>query len=171
MDFPEIINRRYSARAYRPDDVEPEKLNVVLEAARLAPTAANRQPFRLIVIHTQGRKEELARIYPATWFTLAPILICICVTPDKAWLRRDLKNYADVDAAIVMDHLILAATDQGLGTCWVAAFDPVAAREILKLPVGVEPIAFTPLGYASDSAGTRLRRPLNELVCYEKWSE
>ena len=171
MDFSDIINKRYSARAYRSDAVEPEKLNAVLEAARLAPTAANRQPFKLIVIHTQGRKEELSRIYPAAWFTQAPLLICICVTPDKAWLRRDRKNYADVDSAIVMDHLILAATDRGLGTCWVAAFDPVAAREILKLPSGVEPIAFTPLGYAANYAGTKLRRPLTELVYYEKWSE
>ena len=171
MDFSDIINKRYSARAYRSDAVEPEKLNAVLEAARLAPTAANRQPFKLIVIHTQGRKEELSRIYLAAWFTQAPLLICICVTPDKAWLRRDRKNYADVDSAIVMDHLILAATDRGLGTCWVAAFDPVAAREILKLPSGVEPIDFTPLGYAADYAGTKLRRPLTELVYYEKWSE
>jgi len=116
MDFSETINKRYSARAYRPDAIEPEKLNAVLEAARLAPTACNRQPFKLIVIHTLGREEELSRIYPVTWFTQAPLLICICATPDKAWLRRDLKNYADVDAAIVMDHLILAATDQGLGT-------------------------------------------------------
>ncbi len=170
MDFLEIINKRYSARAYRPDTVDPEKLNVVLDAARSAPTAANRQPFKLIVIHTKGREEELSRIYPAAWFTKAPILICICTTPDNAWLRRDYKNYADVDAAIAMDHLILAATDQGLGTCWVAAFDPVAAREILKLPAGVEPIAFTPLGYAADYAGPKLRQPLSELVCYEKWT-
>ena len=145
-------------------------MNAVLEAARLAPTAANRQPFKLVVIHTKGRKEELNCIYPAAWFTQAPILVCICATPDKAWIRRDRKNYADVDAAIVLDHLTLAATDQGLGTCWVAAFDPVAARDILKLPDGVEPIAFTSLGYATDYAGIKLRRPLTELVCYERWS-
>ena len=169
MDFTEIIKKRYSARAYRPDAVEQDKLDAVLEAARLAPTAASRQPFKIIVIHTKGRQEELSRLYPARWFTQAPLLICVCVTPEKAWLRRDRKNYADVDAAIVMDHLILAATEQGLGTCWVAAFDPAAAREILALPAGVEPIAFTPLGYAGDSAGTKLRRPLAELVCYEKW--
>jgi nitroreductase len=171
MDFSDIVNKRYSARAYRPDAVESKKLKAVLGAARLAPTACNLQPFKLIVIHTKGREEELGRIYPAVWFTQAPLIICICATPDKSWLRRDRKNYADVDATIAMDHLILAATDQGLGTCWVAAFDPVAARDILKLPADVEPIAFTPLGYAADYAGTKLRRPLAELICYEKWSE
>jgi nitroreductase len=170
MDFSETIKKRYSTRAYLLDTIEPEKLNAVLEAVRLAPTAANRQPFKLVVIHTQGRKEELSRVYPAPWFTQAPILICICTTAGNAWLRRDRKNYADVDAAIVMDHLILAATDQGLGTCWVAAFDPVAARDILKLPAGVEPIVFTPLGYAADYGGTKSRLPPTELVCYEKWS-
>jgi nitroreductase len=171
MDFSETINKRYSARVYRPNAVEAEKLNAVLEAARLAPTAANRQPFKIMVVHTRGREEELRRVYPAPWFTQAPILICICTTPAKAWLRRDRKNYADVDAAIAMDHLVLAATEQGLGTCWVAAFDPVAARKVLGLPADVEPVAFTPLGYAADYAGTKLRLPLAELVCYEKWSE
>jgi len=171
MDFSETIKKRYSARAYRTNAVELKKLKAILEAARLAPTACNLQPFKLIVIHTKGREEELGRIYPAAWFTQAPLLICICATPDKAWLRRDRKNYADVDATIAMDHLILASTDQGLGTCWVAAFDPVTARDILKLPAGVEPIAFTPLGYAADYAGPKLRRSLTDLVCYEKWSE
>jgi nitroreductase len=169
MDFSETINKRYSARAYRPNAVEPEKLIAVLEAARLAPTAANRQPFKVVVVHTRGRKEELSRVYPAPWFTQAPIIICMCTTPDKAWLRRDRKNYADVDASIAMDHLILAATEQGLGTCWVAAFDPVAARDVLGLPADVEPIAFTPLGYADDYPGAKFRLPLDELVCYEKW--
>ena len=169
MDFTELINKRYSVRAYRPDAIEPEKLEAVLEAARLAPTAANRQPFKLIVIHTQGREAELKRIYPGAWFTQAPLVICVCAVTDKGWLRRDHKNYADVDAAIVMDHLILSATNKGLGTCWVAAFDPVAAREILRLPPNVEPVAFTPLGYAADYGGPKFRRLLTDLVCYEKW--
>lgn len=167
--FEALVNNRYSVRAYKPDPVEEEKLNFVLEAARMAPTAASRQPFTLIVIHTAGRSAELGAIYPREWFVQAPILICACALPGAAWKRSDGKNYSDVDVAIVMDHLILAATDKGLGTCWVAAFDPAAARRILCLPEGVEPIAFTPLGYANDSPKAKKRKPLSELVKYEKY--
>jgi nitroreductase len=81
----------------------------------------------------------------------------------------DGKVYTDVDAAIAMDHLILAATDQGLGTCWIAAFDPAAAREVLGLPEGVEPIAFTPLGYAADQPRSKQRKPRSDLVRHEGW--
>lgn len=169
MEFSDLVRQRYSVRAYTPDPVEDEKLNQVLEAARLAPTAANRQPFQLLVIHTQGREEELYRVYNKTWFVEPPVVICICGLPDRAWTRRDDKSYVDVDAAIVMDHLILAATDAGLGTCWVGAFDPDAAREVLGLPDGVEPIAFTPLGYPADEPKSKKRRPLDELVRYERW--
>jgi nitroreductase len=169
MDFSDLIGSRYSVRAYRPDPVPDDILTQVLEAARLAPTAANRQPFRLIVIHTTGRREELRRIYHREWFSNAPLVISICTVPGEAWVRRDGVNYAFVDAAIVMDHLVLAATDAGLGTCWVAAFDPAAAREILGLPAGVEPVAFTPLGYPADVPGVKERKPLADLVRYERW--
>lgn len=169
MDFSELINTRYSVRAYTPDAVEEDKLQRLLEAARLAPTAANRQPFQLIVIHTAGREEELKRIYRKDWFVQAPLVIGICGIPAKAWVRRDGKSYMDVDVAIVMDHLILAAADLGLGTCWVGAFDRAAAREILALPDDVEPIAFTPLGYPADQPRPKMRKTLSELVRYERW--
>ena len=169
MDFSELINTRYSVRAYTPDAVEEDKLQRLLEAARLAPTAANRQPFQLIVIHTAGREEELKRIYRKDWFVQAPLVIGICGIPAEAWVRRDGKSYMDVDVAIVMDHLILAAADLGLGTCWVGAFDRAAAREILALPDDVEPIAFTPLGYPADQPRPKKRKTLSELVRYERW--
>ena len=169
MDFSNLSRQRYSVRAYKSDPVDDSKLQQVLEAARLAPTAANRQPFQLIVIHTAGRQAEIKRLYHREWFSQAPLVIGICVLPGPAWVRRDGKNYADVDATIAMDHLILAATDIGLGTCWVAAFDPAAAREILRLPNDVEPVAFTPLGYPADQPKPKERKPLAELVRYEKW--
>lgn len=169
MDFAKLMNTRYSVRAYRPDAVEDEKLQQVLEAARLAPTAANRQPFQLIVIRTAGRQEELKRIYSRDWFVQPPLVIAICGIPAQAWTRSDGKSYVDVDAAIVMDHLILAATELGLGTCWIGAFDPQAAREVLGLPEGVEPIAFTPLGYPADEPRPKKRKALTELVRYERW--
>jgi nitroreductase len=170
MEFRELIEKRYSVRAYKPDLVEDEKLQQVLDAARLAPTAANRQPFQLIVIHTAGREEELKRIYGRDWFVQPPVVICACGVPARGWTRRqDGKNYTDVDVAIVMDHLILAAADQGLGTCWIGAFDPDAARQVLDLPDGVEPIAFTPLGYPADEPGAKKRRALSDLVRHEGW--
>lgn len=169
MEFLQLIRERYSVRAYKPDAVEKEKLEAVLEAARLAPTAANRQPFQLIVLSTEGRAEELQRIYKRGWFVSAPLVICICALPDEGWVRMDGKVYVDVDATIAMDHLILAATDLGLGTCWIAAFDPDAAREVLGLPEGVEPVAFTPLGYPADKPRTKQRKALDDLVRYDRW--
>jgi nitroreductase len=169
VDFFETIGARYSVRGYRPDPVPDELLDRVLEAARKAPTAANRQPFRLVVIRTQGREEELARVYARRWFTQAPLVIAVIAVPGEAWRRVDDKPYDEVDAAIAMDHLILAATALGLGTCWIAAFDPDAAREVLGLPGDVEPIAFTPLGWPDKAAAATDRRPLSELVKHERW--
>ena len=169
MDFLELAKKRYSVRAYKPDPVEDEKLQQVLEAARLAPTACNIQPFRFIVIHTKGKEAELRHIYSASWFVQAPIVICACGIPSESWRRGDGKNYCDIDVTIAMDHLILAATELGLGTCWVGAFNPDAAREILKLPDDIEPIAFTPLGYPDDQPGYKGRKSLDELVRYEHW--
>jgi nitroreductase len=164
MEFLALVKNRFSVRSYKPDDVEEEKLNVILEAASLAPTAVNYQPFQLIVIKTKGHEDKLKRIYPAKWFTEAPLVICLCVIPSKAWNRKDGKNYADVDGSIVMDHIILAATSLGLGTCWVGAFDPDATREILDLPENVEPLVFTPLGYSAEEPRVKQRKKLSEIV-------
>ncbi|MFC1954067.1 nitroreductase family protein [Chloroflexota bacterium] len=169
MQFLKLAKKRYSVRAYKPEPVEDEKLQQMLEAARLAPTATNRQPFQLIVVHTAGREKELSRIYQRTWFVQAPIVICACGIPSQSWIRRDGKNYCDIDVTIAMDHLILTAADLGLGTCWIGAFNPEAAREILKLPNEVEPIAFTTLGYPDDQPKDKKRKPIGDLVRYEHW--
>ncbi|MBN1640167.1 MAG: nitroreductase family protein [Anaerolineae bacterium] len=169
MDLSDLVRTRYSVRAYRPDPVPPEDLERILHDACLAPTAANRQAFQLIVLHTAGREEELKRIYGREWFVAAPVVICACGLPTENWVRSDGKNYNDVDVAIVMDHLILSAADLGLGTCWIGAFDPDAAREVLGLPDGVEPVAFTPLGYPADEPRPKRRKAMSELVRYERW--
>ena len=170
MEYSDLISARYSVRAYRPDPVEDEKLQVVLEAARLAPTAANRQPFRIIVMQTTGREEEISSIYGRPWFVQAPLVIGVCAISSLAWVREsDRFNARMIDTAIVMDHLILAAANLGLGTCWVAAFNPQAARSVMQLPEEVEPVIFTPLGYPADQPGPKKRKPLSELVSYERW--
>ena len=169
MDFLELAKKRYSVRAYKPVPVEDEKLQEVLEAARLAPTACNLQPFQFIVIHTKGKEADLRRLYSDYWLLEAPLVICACGIPSQSWVRSDGKNYLEVDVTIAMDHLILAAADLGLGTCWIGAFNPNAAREILNLPNGVEPIAFTPLGYPDDEPGYKGRKSIDKLVRYEQW--
>jgi nitroreductase len=170
MEFGELIRKRYSVRAYQNRSLPDDVLQRVLEAFVLAPTAANRQPLALVAVHTAGRQEELRRIYGSDWFAAqAPVIVCACGVPAQGWTRRDGKNYTDVDVTIAMDHLILAATAEGLGTCWIGAFDPVAAREVLGLPAGVEPVALTPLGYPADSPQPKRRKKLEQLVHYERW--
>jgi nitroreductase len=169
MGFSKLIQKRYSVRGYKPDPVEDDKLQQVLEAARLAPTAGNRQRFQMIVIHTAGREEELGQIYGRDWFVQPPLVICVCRYPmDPA---RQRKDYTDVDVGIVVDHLTLAAAELGLGTCWIGAFDPAAARQVLGIPDEVEPVIFTPLGYpdAAPGANHQKRKPLSDLVRYERW--
>lgn len=158
MTFLDLVKQRYSVRAYDSRPVEEEKLAVVLEAARLAPTGANRQAFDLVVIHTKDRREEMNRLYKGEWFADAPIVICACAAPDYA-----------LNVGIVMDHLILAATEQGLGTCWIGAFDREAAREILGLPDDVAPVIMTTLGYSRDKPRPKSRKEMDELVRYERW--
>jgi nitroreductase len=169
MEFYDLIRTRYSVRSYKPDDVEGEKLQRILEAAILAPTAANRQSFQLLVIHTRGREKELQTVYPKPWLVQAPLVICACGLPKENWVRMDGKNYNDVDVAIVMDHLILAAANEGLGTCWIGAFDLEKLRVVLQVPSDVEPVALTPLGYPNDRPGEKRRKPVSTLVRYERW--
>jgi nitroreductase len=170
VNFQNLLLQRYSVREYEPRPVDQNLLNQVLTAAQFAPTAANRQPFKLIVIHTQGKKEQIQKIYDREWFSDAPILICACGIPGQGWVRADGKSYLDVDIAIVMDHVSLAAADLGLGTCWVASFDVESAREFLQIPADAEPIVIMSLGYPVGSPREKERKSLDEIVAYESWS-
>ena len=169
MEFLDLIKARYSVRKYKSEPIEEEKINIILEAARLAPTAHNQQPFKLIVVKTEGNEENLKRIYPANFFVEAPIIICACAILEEGWTRDDGKNYTEVDTSIVMDHLILAATNLGLGTCWIGKFDLKAAREVLNIPENVLPLVFTPIGYPDDKPRPKKRKNIDEIVRYEKW--
>ena len=169
MDFSELVAKRYSVRSYLPKMVEEEKLNQILEAARLAPTAANRQPFRIIIIHTVGKEEQLKTIYTRDWFVSAPLVICACAVLNEAWVRKDGKSYVDVDVAIVVDHMTLMAANLGLGTCWIANFNLEAAKRFLGTPDNVIPLIFSPLGYPADSPKPKERKALVDLVRYEHW--
>ena len=167
MDFLELARKRYSVRAYKSDPVEDYKLREILEAARIAPTGSNQQAFQLVVVHTKGREEELRRIYDKDWFVRAPIIICACATIIPGQSYDEGRSYRNV--GIVMDHLILAATYLGLGTCWVGAFNPKAARDILGLPEEAKPIVFATVGYADNGTRPKVRKSIDELVRYEHW--
>jgi nitroreductase len=111
----------------------------------------------------------LRRIYNKDWFVQAPLVICACGVPEERWVGEDGVDYLGVDIAIVMDHLILAATDEGLGTCWIGAFNKDVAREVLHIPEDIQPIVFTPLGYPAETAGPKVRRPQEDFILYEQW--
>jgi nitroreductase len=170
LELNELISKRYSVRAYKTDPVEDGKLQTILEAARLAPTAANLQPFRLLVLHTAGRETELSGLYHRSWFIQAPVVIVACGLPALGWVRGyDGINFTSFDVAIAMDHLTLAAASLGLGTCWIASFDVKVVRQILLLPEDVDPIVLIPLGYPADTSGLKTRKPLSDLVAYDTW--
>lgn len=167
MEFIDVINERYSVRGYLDKEVEKEKLEYVLKAATIAPTGVNAQAFKVYVIDAKKYKDELSEIYAAKWFVEAPYVLCVVAVKNEAWTRPwDMKNIADIDATIVMDHMILAATDVGLGTCWIGAFKKNKAYEFLNLDENEEAVLFTPLGYGNAEPRDTPRKELDEFVVY-----
>jgi nitroreductase len=171
MSFLELAQKRYSVRSYTGQSVADEDLQKILEAGRLAPSAANFQPWHFIVVRDPGVKARLGEAYKKDWFLQAPVVIVVCVSPNHAWTRQDGRNYAFVDAAIAMDHMTLCAADLGLGTCWIAAFDPAKVRNALGLPGYVEPVAMTPVGRPAFPATPKKRKALSAVVHWERWQD
>jgi nitroreductase len=134
--FLELARARRSIRAYAPRPVEEDKLQAVLEAGRLAPSACNLQPWRFVVVRDPEERRRFKAVYDKPWFyEQAPVIVAVCCEAGSAWVRKkDGKNHGEVDCAIAVDHMTLCAQDLGLGTCWICAFDPVAARELLGCP-------------------------------------
>jgi nitroreductase len=132
----------------------------------MAPSAANRQPYKIFVLHTAGREQDLRSIYNSDWFVQPPYVICLCISDQSAWKRQsDGMSFAMADAAIAFDHLVLTATSLGLGTCWISAFNIEATRWLLGLTEDLSPLFFTPLGYpGSQSRPPKRRRLLDDLV-------
>ena len=167
MEFIDVITERYSVRGYLDKEVEKEKLEYVLKAATIAPTGVNNQPFKVYVIVTKKYKDELSEIYGAKWFVEAPYVLCVVAIKNQAWTRPwDQKNIAAIAATIVMAHIILAATDVGLGTCYIAAFKKNKAHEFLNLDETEEAVLFTPLGYGDAEPRDTPRKDLDEFVVY-----
>ena len=167
MSFLELVERRYSVRGYLDKEVEKDKLLQVLEAGRLAPSAVNFQPVHLYVLESKEDREKLYEVYGRDWFKEAPVIIAICGDHTKSWNRKDGKDHCDIEAAIVVDHMTLAATELGLGTCWICAFDARRSHEILALPENMEVVTLLTLGYASVEPPTqRKRKTMEEFVTF-----
>lgn len=148
MNFLDLVKARYSVRSFVSRPVEKDKLDYILECARLAPSAVNYQPWRFMVVESEQKKRELCQCYHNPWLAEAPLCIVVCVDGAEAWTRRaDGKNHADIDASIAAEHICLAAAEQGLGTCWVCNFQPGACKSVLGLSGEVYPVAIIPVGY------------------------
>jgi nitroreductase len=166
MEFLDLARARYSVRSYKDTPVEEEKLQCILEAGRLAPTACNLQAFRIVVIPTANHLSALKKLYRGSFLTQAPVVLGVYADTQQSWTRSDGTSYAAVDAAIVMDHMILQASALGLGTCWIGAFDVQTARELGGLGRDFEPVAFTPVGYTDSQPSQKQRKPLSDIVKY-----
>ncbi len=169
-DFLALAKKRYACRQYKSTPVEPEKLAAILEAGRIAPTGANRQPQRLIVVQSAEGLEKLAR---CTRNFGAPCAVVVCADTDEVWQRKyDAKKITDIDASIVTDHMMLAAAAQGLDTLWICMFKPEAVREEFALPANWTPVNILLIGYGDGEAASpdrhrETRKPLSETVFFE----
>lgn len=172
MEVMEAIRTRRSVRKYAPDPIPDEKLDIVLEAARLAPTACNYQPFKLIIVKDDATRQRLIEACAGQKFIAeAPVIIVGCAFEDKAY-QRQAGSYSSfaIDLSIVFDHITLAAVDQGLATCWIGAFDEQSVRDVVGVPQNVRVVALTPLGVPADDPAMPPRKDIEELVCHEKWA-
>jgi nitroreductase len=174
----DVLKARKSVRSYIDKEVEEAKLMKMLEAARIAPSWANKQCWSYIIIKDKPKIRELACGLANSWLKKAPVVVVECGNPKESG-SRDGKDYHLVDVAISMEHLVLAATDLGLGTCWIGVFDEVKVKQLLGVPEDIRVIALTPVGYASDE-GLRAkltkgfvrsgkRKSIEEIVHYDKW--
>ena len=167
MNFLELVKKRYSVRNYNDKEISEEILNYILEAAHVAPTAANLQPVRLIVVN---KKEELEKIGKAANIYNAPLAIIVCSDTSRAWQRPfDGMKTTDIDATIITDHMMLAATEQDLGSVWICYFKPDVVKEEFSLPENLELINILAIGYTDEepqdaNRHSEKRIPLSELV-------
>ena len=171
MDFYDAVRKRLSIRSYRPDPIPGDVLARILEAGRFAPSAKNLQPWKFIVVRDASVREQLVPACRGQKFIAeAPLVICGCALQDEAWGGMGGYWSAEaVDVTIALEHIILAAATEGLGTCWIGAFIEEEVRKVLAIPERVKPVALTPLGYPAREAKPRGRKSLEDIVCYDRF--
>jgi nitroreductase len=169
MDVMTAIKTRRSIRAYRDKPIEDEKLEAVLEAGRLAPSAGNRQEWKYVVVKDKALRGKLIDVANGQRFVgQAPAVIVACAVQTDHVMPCGELSYP-VDVAISVDHMTLAAVDQGLGTCWIGAFKQDEVKKLLGIPEEVRVVALLPIGYPDVSPGPKPRKSLEEIVVYDKW--
>lgn len=170
--FIDLANRRYSCRKYSSDRVPSREdiLNVV-EAARVAPSACNKQPWRFIVVSSEGpEREAVIGSYPREWISSAPVYIICLGDIMEGWSRAvDRHSHIDVDLAIAVEHMCLEATSRGMGSCWVCNFDPYVIRREFGIPGNYAIVAILALGYPEEGAAVpqKVRKPMDDILV--KW--
>ncbi len=169
MEFYDLIKTRESIRDYDPDKpVCEEVLKRILEAGRLAPSASNRQPWTFVLVSSNKKLKETGECYPKNWFKQAPHILVLVGDKSKSWVRSyDGYNSIETDLAIAMDHLILAAENEGVSTCWIIAYDYEKLARAIGLKENELIYCITPLGYPHDGfkkRGHKIRKPLEEVV-------
>jgi nitroreductase len=170
MNVMDAIKTRKSVRAYMDRPVEEAKVNQILEAGRLAPSASNRQEWRFVIVRELERRKNLAQIAGRQDFIAeAPVVIVACADTDGHVMPCGHASYL-IDVAIALDHMTLAAVELGLGTCWIGDFDESKVKDLLGIPEKIRVVELMPLGYPADpSAKEKKRFPLNTIVKYEQW--
>ncbi len=171
MEFYEVIKKRKSVRKYNSKKVPDDVLNRILEAGRIAPSAKNIQPWKFVVVRDPALKKQIAEASRGQMFMAdADVIICGCALEKIAWGRMGgyMSSFA-VDLAIAMDHMILAAANEGLGTCWIGAFEEKAVKLLLGVPEDVKVVALTPLGYPAEEPKDRGRKSISEIITYDKY--
>lgn len=172
MNYLELAKKRYSARKFTEKPIKEEDLTTILEAGRVAPTAANKQPQRILVIQT---KEGLNKLTKGARFYNAPLVLIVCADKSKAWVRKsDGKNTSDIDASIVTDHMMMTAADLGLDTLWMTWFDPTIIREEFNIPEDFEAVNLLAIGYNADPSlsserHNETRKKIEETVFFENF--
>ncbi len=163
MDFGKLIKKRYSCRNYKDKGIEQEKLKTVLQAAQYAPSAHNSQPWKIIVVDDNRLKEKLSQAASQPFIAQASLILACVSTDPNEMMSCQVPSYP-VDCAIAMDHLSLQATEIGLATCWIGAFDQDKVKKILNIPKSNKVVILMPLGYPADSPGKKQRKSLDELT-------
>ncbi len=163
MKFYDVIKARRSIRGYQSTPIPESVLQRIGEAVNLAPSACNIQPWKFLIVKNHEFKERICKVYTPKWLAQAPAIAVVFGNSEICWKRLDGQPIIDVDAAIAMEHLMLAATAEGLGTCWVCAYDVTAMNEALKVTAPWNVIAISPLGYPAVKAGPLVRKPIDDV--------
>ena len=171
MSVLKVIRERRSVRRYRADPIPEDVLHRVLEAARFSPSGKNLQPWKFVLVQDESLKRSLVDACLGQKFIAeAPVVVVACGFPDRCYSRMGnyMKSWA-VDVAIALEHIVLQAHEEGLGTCWIGAFEEKDVKSLLNVPEGVKVVALTPLGYPDESPKAKGRKLIDEIVSYDSY--